>query len=88
MAPVAQLLAMDRSTLTAALKPLARQGWVRIEPDPSDRRSRLLILTDAGHAALADAVPIWQETHAAIEATLTDIDIDADALRSGIAVMA
>src|SRR5271165_6343608 len=42
MGPVAKLLAMDRTTLTAALKPLERRGLVRIEPSPDDRRTRLL----------------------------------------------
>src|ERR1700727_654367 len=46
MGPVASLLAMDRTTLTAALKPLERRGLVKIEFDPNDRRSRVLILTD------------------------------------------
>jgi DNA-binding MarR family transcriptional regulator len=70
MGPVAKLLAMDRTTLTAALKPLERRGLVRIEIDPDDRRSRLLALTDAGRAALAAAVPIWRATHAVVEAGL------------------
>jgi DNA-binding MarR family transcriptional regulator len=70
MGPVAKLLAMDRTTLTAALKPLEKRGLVRIEIDPEDRRSRLLVLTDAGRAVLALAVPIWRATHIEIEATL------------------
>src|SRR5271155_3608340 len=45
---VANLLAMDRTTLTAALKPLERRGLVEIATDPVDRRSRLLTLTDEG----------------------------------------
>src|SRR5690606_20400444 len=49
MQPVAQLLAMDRTTLTAAVKPLERKGFVSIMVDPADRRSRLLSLTDQGH---------------------------------------
>src|SRR4029450_9800082 len=35
---VADLLAMDRTTLTANLKPLERRGLVRIKVDQSDRR--------------------------------------------------
>ena len=70
MRPVAQLLAMDRTTLTAALKPLERRGLVRIEPSLDDRRTRLLRLTSAGEEALAAALPIWRETHAAIESEL------------------
>ena len=67
---VALLLAMDRTTLTAALKPLERRGLVGIRPDPKDRRSRLLGLTPEGRELLARALPIWDETHAAVEALL------------------
>src|ERR671933_2323956 len=44
MGPVARLLAMDRTTLTAALKPLERDGLVAIGADPTDRRGRILNL--------------------------------------------
>jgi DNA-binding MarR family transcriptional regulator len=70
MGPVASLLAMDRTTLTAALKPLERRGLVKIAPDPADRRSRVLSLTEAGHALLLRAVPEWQSTHEEIEKVL------------------
>src|ERR1700734_3979768 len=53
MGPVANLLAMDRTTLTAALKPLERRGLVKIAPDPADRRSRILQLTGKGQQLLA-----------------------------------
>src|SRR3977135_1912096 len=56
MGPVAALLAMDRTTLTAALKPLERRGLVNVQKDPNDRRSRILILTDKGRTLLAAAV--------------------------------
>lgn len=85
IAPVAQLLAMDRTTLTAALKPLQRDGLVKIEPDPADRRNRLLKLTDEGHAVLARAMPIWRRTHAEIEAQLGGLDVDV--LREGLGTL-
>ena len=69
---VASLLAVDRTTLTAALKPLARRGLVEVRADPADRRSRLLELTPAGQNLLARAVPIWTQNHAAIEGLLPD----------------
>ena len=74
MGPVASLLAMDRTTLTAALKPLERRGLVKIESDPNDRRSRILILTDKGRTLLARAVPVWQRTHEEIEQLAPDTD--------------
>ena len=67
---VASLLAMDRTTLTAALKPLQRRGLVTVMIDADDRRSRRLKLTGAGRALLARAVPVWRRTHAEIERVL------------------
>jgi len=72
MAPVATLLAMDRTTLTAALKPLQRRGLVHVAPDPADRRGRLLSLTLEGKGLLVQAVPIWEQTHAELEARVGD----------------
>jgi DNA-binding MarR family transcriptional regulator len=74
MKPVAELLGMDRTTLSAALKPLEREGYVVVTPDEEDRRSRRLILTDRGRAVLAAAVPIWRRTHKDIEATAPGVD--------------
>jgi DNA-binding MarR family transcriptional regulator len=79
MAPVARLLAMDRTTLTAALKPLERRGLVTIGVGTEDRRNRRLSLTQAGRDLLADAVPIWHRLHTAIEDGL-----DADGLRASL----
>ena len=77
---VAALLAMDRTTLTANLKPLERRGLVRVRIDDADRRSRRLILTGEGRDMLAAALPIWQTRHRAIEKTL--LGADAEALRA------
>lgn len=74
MGSVAQLLAMDRTTLTAALKVLERRGLVAVAVDADDRRGRRLSLTDAGRGLLAAAVPIWQDTHDGVEAGLAGFD--------------
>jgi DNA-binding MarR family transcriptional regulator len=75
MGPVAALLAMDRTTLTAALKPLERRGLVAIEADPKDRRGKRLRLTAEGMALLSAAVPIWERTHAEVEAEIGSGDV-------------
>jgi len=77
MGPVASLLAMDRTTLTAALKPLERRGLLRIKSDPKDGRSRILILTDKGRDLLARALPVWLKTHEDIENKSPSIDWNA-----------
>ena len=70
MGDVARLLATDRTTLTAALKPLQRRGLVEVLVDPDDKRGRLMVLTEAGRNVLASAVPIWKREHAAVESRL------------------
>jgi DNA-binding MarR family transcriptional regulator len=72
MGPVASLLAMDRTTLTAALKPLERRGLVKIAQDPADRRSRTLMLTAKGRSLLARALPVWERTHHEVERLVPD----------------
>jgi DNA-binding MarR family transcriptional regulator len=85
MADVASLLAMDRTTLTAALKPLERRGLVTITIDAADRRSRLIALTSKGMRLLARAVPIWRRTHKQIEGLLPEGD--PSRLRSNLNVL-
>jgi DNA-binding MarR family transcriptional regulator len=77
MGSVASLLAMDRTTLTAALKPLERRGLVAVAVDPADKRGRLLTLTPDGRRVLASAVPIWERTHAAVEGLVASDDPEA-----------
>lgn len=86
MGRIAAFLAMDRTTLTAALKPLERRGLVELRPHPTDRRSRVMALTPAGRALLARAVPIWIETHQDVEAALGDGE--AHRLRLALAALA
>ena len=76
MGAVASLLGVDRTTLTAALKPLQRRGLVKIMVHPSDRRGRVMALTAKGRKVLARAVPVWRKTHVAVEALLPDGDPD------------
>jgi DNA-binding MarR family transcriptional regulator len=73
---VAALLAMDRTTLTANLKPLERRGLVTVSVDEKDRRNRLMTLTPTGRALLASAVPVWERTHVEIERLITGSDPD------------
>jgi len=84
MGAVARLLGMDRTTLTAALKPLRQGGLVEVASNATDLRTRHLTLTEAGRAALAEAVPIWRDTHGAIEQELRS---SPDALRAALRML-
>lgn len=73
---VAALLGMDRTTLTAMLKPLERRGLVDVRVDPRDGRGRVLTLTPPGRSLLAAAVPIWERSHAQVERRVDDASVD------------
>jgi DNA-binding MarR family transcriptional regulator len=67
---------MDRTTLTANLKPLERRGLVEVIVDPKDKRSRRLRITDAGRDLLVASRPVWQETHDEIDRALPGLNPD------------
>lgn len=77
---VAELLAMDRSTVTANLKPLERAGLIAVAVDERDRRGRRVALTDAGRAVLDKATPVWIREHEVVEREIGD----GDALRAAL----
>lgn len=72
MGSVANVLAMDRTTLTAAVKVLERRGLVESMPDPKDRRSRLMKLTAEGTDLLSTALPIWTRVHGELDTEIGD----------------
>ena len=82
---VASLLAMDRTTLTANLKPLERRGLISVTVDPTDRRTRRLTLTPAGRALLVVGVPLWEAEHGAVDRLLAPAD--PDGLRADLRVL-
>lgn len=90
---LAPFLAMDRTTLTAALKVLERGGLVAITPDPADRRNRRPVLTREGHARLRTALPLWRAAHDDLDAALETASTpgpagEPAALRAGLATLA
>ena len=56
-------LVMDRTTLTRNIALLEREGWVRVETG-TDRRTRLVSVTDEGRAMALRALPLWDEAQA------------------------
>ena len=83
---VAALLAMDRTTLTAVLKPLERRRLVKVSVDKEDKRSRRLTITASGRSRLAKAFPLWRETHAAVDQLVADFH--PDDLRTALRALA
>lgn len=60
MRELADEMVMDLSALGHTLKPLVRDGLVRIAPDAEDRRIKRVELTARGVAAFDGARPLWR----------------------------
>lgn len=58
---LAEMLALERTTLTRNLRILEKEGLVDVEPE-GYRRARSLSLTRSGEAKLKDALPLWRAT--------------------------
>jgi DNA-binding MarR family transcriptional regulator len=57
---LADLLEMERTTLTRNLRPLEKAGWVRVVEGP-DLRRRAVEITPAGRRLFEEAKPLWQK---------------------------
>jgi DNA-binding MarR family transcriptional regulator len=71
---LAELLELDRTTLTRNLRPLEREGLVKAVPSRDDARLRLVQLTAKGQRALERALPLWEQAQDRLVAALGQRD--------------
>lgn len=60
---LAEFLRLDPSQIVSLVDGLEKAGWVRREPDPDDRRAKLIVATAAGrtvHAQARAASDAWE----------------------------
>ena len=57
---LADVLGMDRTTLTRNIEPLRRAGLLTRRPG-RDRRVRLAVITEKGRKTLSTAIPLWEQ---------------------------
>ncbi|MBL8559967.1 MAG: winged helix-turn-helix transcriptional regulator [Hyphomonadaceae bacterium] len=74
---IAERAGLDPSTLSRNLQGLVRNGLAEIVVTEEDQRKRAVWLTERGEKLLLEAIPVWEQAQAAVEAT-----IDLGALRS------
>src|SRR5690606_9360436 len=63
MGRLADVLAMDPTTLSRNLRPLERAGLLEILRSLADRRVRLARLTEEGRRTVVAAFPHWERAH-------------------------
>ena len=82
---LAEALVMDPGALAHTLKPLMRDGLVEATIDPTDRRQRLIALTDAGAAKLTEAEELWANAQDCFETAFGKTE--SDILRSAMKML-
>jgi DNA-binding MarR family transcriptional regulator len=65
----ADIMGMDRTTLTRNVRPLIRAGWVELTAG-DDRRQRAIVLTPEGKAIFRRAVPLWRQAESELRAAV------------------
>lgn len=70
-ADLAEMAGVTRATMTGLIDTLAKDGWVRREPDPVDRRAMLVHLTAEGDAFTREILPGYFQRVTAIMAPLS-----------------
>ena len=83
---LADVLVMDRSGLGHTLRPLERDGLIRLEKSTVDRRVTRVVLTPLGRRRFDEAFPLWQRAQRTFAATRGKDD--ADELRSTLLAIA
>jgi DNA-binding MarR family transcriptional regulator len=65
------LTSLDETTLTRNLRPLIDAGWIAVRSG-ADRREKLVSITEAGTAKLAQARPAWERAQTRMQALLPE----------------
>ena len=74
LAKLAEMLQMDRTTLTRNLLPLEKLGYIKSKRS-EDRRLRALSLSASGKVALSEAKPRWREAQRSLEDQLGSTNV-------------
>jgi DNA-binding MarR family transcriptional regulator len=67
---MAESIGMDPTTLNRNLKPLEAMEWVKVVPDSTDARVRIVRMTDQGQRTLLKAIPFWRQAQARLRKSL------------------
>jgi DNA-binding MarR family transcriptional regulator len=63
---LANMLLLERTSLTRNLNVLERNGWVELQTGEEDLRQRVVSLSKKGYEQLDQAIPYWKKAQKAI----------------------
>lgn len=68
---LAENTAKDKACMTNLINNLEKKGWVFRKEDPSDKRNRLIFLTDEGRKMADEVLPLINEIYTRITEEMT-----------------
>ena len=77
MSELAEMLDMDRTTLTRNLRPLIEAGWIEVKPSTEDTRIRLVHITPSGETQLQTARVCWRRAQQEVNSTIGSAGVAA-----------
>lgn len=75
MSDLAEMLDMDRTTLTRNLRPLLEAGWIEVKPNAGDARIRLVHITPSGERQWQGARVCWRQAQQEINSTIGSVGV-------------
>jgi MarR family transcriptional regulator, transcriptional regulator for hemolysin len=69
---LARMVGLDKTTMVVTLDELEAKGLAERRPSPTDRRARVIAVTDAGRALVAEAQAIAERVHADVLSALPE----------------
>lgn len=79
---IAELAELDKTTMVTTLDELEKAGLAERRPSPTDRRARIVAVTDLGRTKLVETTAIVDRVHADVLASLPDGDRFAKTLEA------
>ncbi len=64
LSTIAEMIAIEPSSLSRVVDVMSRNGWVELRLDPDDERARIVALTRRGAALYREALPGWRRAQA------------------------
>lgn len=71
---LAKIMRIDRTTLNRNMKPMIKDGYINVTPG-KDSRTREIMLTETGKAAVVNGWALWREAQASIKEYMGEEDL-------------
>ena len=74
---IARWILRERHNVTTLVTRMKREGFVREEPNPTSRRSILIILTEKGYKKLEEAQPVARDISNQVMASMSERSLNS-----------